>query len=76
MKEGEYQYRLVNWEHYNRIRTEEERREYNREMQRQWRERQRAKRKSKPLPGEVVEVAKYGAGEASACDVEVESFHA
>ena len=76
VKEGEYQYRLVNWEHYNRIRTEEERREYNREMQRQWRERQRAKRKSKPLPGEVVEVAKYGAGEASACDVEVESFHA
>lgn len=67
VKEGEYQYRLVNWEEYNRIRTEEERREYNRQMQRDWRERQKGKklgqmRKNKPLVGEGVYVEAVGAG--------------
>jgi hypothetical protein len=37
VKEGEYQYFVPSWEKYNRIRTEEDRREYNRVAQQRWR---------------------------------------
>ena len=47
VKEGEYQYFVPSWEHYQRIRNEDERREYNRIKQREFRERER--KKGKPL---------------------------
>lgn len=48
VKEGQFQYRLVNWESYNKIRTEEDRREYNRQKQAEYRARKRH-----PLKGEA-----------------------
>ena len=41
IKEGQFQYRLVNWEHYQRIRNEEDRREYNRGKQAEYRAKRR-----------------------------------
>lgn len=49
VKEGQFQYRMVNWAEYNRIRTEQDRREYNRQAQAIHRA---AKKKSLPTPGE------------------------
>lgn len=37
VKEGQFQYRLVNWEHYQEIRNESDRREYNKHKQRAYR---------------------------------------
>lgn len=51
VKEGQYQYRLVNWEYYNRLRNEADRREYNRRKQAEYRA-----KKSRPLAGEVAAV--------------------
>lgn len=48
VKEGQFQYRVVNWEYYDKIKSEEERREYNRQKQREY----RALKKGKLLPGE------------------------
>ena len=65
VKEGEYQYRLVNWDEYNRIRTEEERREYNRIKQKEFRDRERElkrRKPSKPLPGEMANKKAFEAG--------------
>lgn len=39
VKEGQFQYRVVNWEHYDKIKGEIDRREYNREKQQEYRER-------------------------------------
>ncbi|MEK7099860.1 MAG: hypothetical protein AAB883_01825 [Patescibacteria group bacterium] len=64
-------WQIVNYEHYRGLQNEEARRAYNRDAKRRERAR-KARSFGKPLPGEVVEVAKYGAGEASACDVGVE----
>lgn len=41
VKEGQYQYRVVNWEEYNRIRSEADRREYNRIKQAEFRAKER-----------------------------------
>lgn len=41
VKEGQFQYRIVNWDHYQRIRNERDRREYNRLKQKEFRERQK-----------------------------------
>ena len=49
VKEAQFQYRIVNWEYYDKIKSEEERREYNRLKQREY----RAIKSSKPLPGEM-----------------------
>lgn len=43
VKEGQYQYRLPSWEEYQRVRSESDRREYNRVKQREYREAKRAK---------------------------------
>ncbi len=43
VKEGQYQYRVVNWEHYDKIRNEKDRREYNRMKQAEYREAKRIK---------------------------------
>jgi hypothetical protein len=55
VKEGQFQYRLVNWEDYNKIRTEADRREYNRRKQAEHRARDAAqfRTKSKPQRGEL-----------------------
>jgi hypothetical protein len=54
VKEGQFQYRLVNWGEYNRIRTEEDRREYNRRKQAEY----RAKRRSSPPDAHEVEAVR------------------
>lgn len=43
MKEGEYQYRMVNWSQYDSLRSMEDLREYNRRKQAEYRARQKAK---------------------------------
>ncbi len=42
VREGQFQFRLVNWEYYQKIRNEDDRREYNRNKQAEY----RAKKKS------------------------------
>lgn len=37
VKDGQYQYRMVNWEYYEKLRNENDRREYNRMKQAQYR---------------------------------------
>jgi hypothetical protein len=49
LKEGEFQYRVPSWEEYRRILNEDERREYNRKKQAEYRE----WKKGAPLPGET-----------------------
>jgi hypothetical protein len=44
IREGEYQYRMVNWEVYDRIKSEDARREYNRLKQAEHRAKKRATR--------------------------------
>ena len=51
IKEGEFQYFVPSWEKYQRIKNEENRREYNREKQRD-RRAKLAGRKERKLPGE------------------------
>jgi hypothetical protein len=43
IKEGEFQYRLVNWEYYDKIKNEDDRREYNRLKQAEYRSRKPGK---------------------------------
>lgn len=42
VKEGEYQYRMVNWAYYDSLRSAEDLQEYNRRKQAEWRARQKA----------------------------------
>lgn len=49
VREGEFQYRVVNWEKYNGIKTETDRREYNRVKQQEY----RAKKKPGSGPSAV-----------------------
>lgn len=46
LKEGQFQYRVVNWEYYQRIKNEADRREYNRLKQAEYRKNK--SRKTKP----------------------------
>ena len=52
VREGQFQYRVVNWQEYQRIKNEDDLREYNRVKQAERRARIRS-RKDKPLPGET-----------------------
>ena len=61
VKEGQYQYRVVNWDFYQKIRNEDDRREYNRRKQAEYRARK--KLKSKPLAGEERTLQRLAAGE-------------
>jgi hypothetical protein len=65
IKESEYQYRVVNWNEYQQIKNEGERREYNRRKQLEYRERQK-RQKQTPLTGENehIKLAEAGASEA------------
>lgn len=51
IKEGQFQYFVVNWEYYQRIRNEDDRREYNRVKQAEYRK--RSKVATGPSPGEA-----------------------
>jgi hypothetical protein len=44
VKDGEYQYRMVNWAHYDSMKSAEDLREYNRRKQAEWRAREKAKK--------------------------------
>lgn len=63
VKEGEFQYFIPTWEAYQRIRNEEERREYNRNKKAE----SRAK-KSQPLKGAVQAEKAYENGDDKAYD--------
>lgn len=55
VKEGEFQYFVVNWEIYDKIRSEEDRRGYNASKQAEYRSNKRKKtRKAGQLPGEAI----------------------
>jgi hypothetical protein len=64
IREGEFQYRMVNWGKYDAMKQENDRREYNRVAQRKHREANRMKkmRPGGPLPGEMPFVRKFEAG--------------
>ena len=64
LKEGEFQYAVPSWEHYQRLKNEADRREYNREAKR----RERARKKGKPLPGENAAVAAEERGDQNGAD--------
>lgn len=64
IKEGTYQYFVVSFDHYHAIRNEEERREYNRTKKAE----ERAKKKSKPLPGENLFAKAAERGDQQAMD--------
>lgn len=55
IKEGEYQYRMVNWATYDGLKSASDLREYNRRKQQERRDRLR-QAKGKPLPGETAYV--------------------
>jgi hypothetical protein len=48
IKEGQFQYRLVNWEHYQRIKNLEDQREYNRGKQAEYRLKRRGETETIP----------------------------
>ena len=64
VKEGEYQYRVVNWDYYQGLRDAAAQRKYNREAKR----RERASKKDKPLPGEAAAVAAMERGDQNGAD--------
>ncbi len=64
LKEGEYQYAVPSWEHYQRLKNEADRREYNREAKR----RERARKRPKSLPGEEAAVKAMANGDDDAAD--------
>jgi hypothetical protein len=62
VKEGQFQYRVVNWEFYQRIKNEDDRREYNRRKQAEYRA------KSKPLKNEAAAVKAASNGDMAEHD--------
>jgi len=64
VKEAQYQYRMVNWQYYESIKSIADLREYNRRKQAEYRERKRLK-SGKPLKGELryVKAEKNGASQ-------------
>lgn len=77
IKEGQFQYRLVNWEFYQRIRNEEDKREYNRTKQAEYRAKareyqskntRRVKSRNGMVPGESAAVRAYKNGHEDAAD--------
>jgi hypothetical protein len=56
VKEGQFQYRVVNWEDYQAMKNADDLREYNRRKQAEYRAKKKAAaalKKSKPSPGEA-----------------------
>ena len=63
VKLGTYSYRVVNGAYYRKIRNEDDRREYQRTKQAEYREKRKGRRKvSLPHPGEGPYVKAYGDG--------------
>lgn len=67
VKEGEFQYRVPSWEFYRQIRNEDERREYNRKKQAEYRAK-KGLRKQHPLNGENAYVRKLESQGQEAAD--------
>ena len=64
VKDGEFQYRVVNWETYNGIRNEVDRREYNRVKQAEYRAvQQKRLNKGTPTKGESEAVKALASGD-------------
>jgi hypothetical protein len=63
VKEGQFQYRMVNWAHYEGIKSIEDLREYNRRKQQEYRERKKAKTSGKPLTREDSTLRRLANGE-------------
>lgn len=68
VKEGVYQYRMVNWEYYDKIKSLEELRQYNREKQAEYRERERLKKKGGGTMAERLLVKALGDGDQAEAD--------
>ena len=70
VKEGEFQYRLVNWEYYQKIRNQDDRREYNRLKQAEYRAKNKAERQpsAKFQVRESRYVKAHGDGDQPAAD--------
>ncbi len=73
VKEGQFQYRVVNWLEYQAIKNADDLREYNRVKQAEYRARKRALKKSKPLPGEKAYVTTYENEGAEAADAQLDA---
>lgn len=61
VREGEYQYRMVNWAAYDGIKSESDRRDYNRRKQQECRDRKKAARKLLAGEAEYLKAAEAGA---------------
>lgn len=71
IKEGEFQYFLPSWESYQKIRNADERREYNRVKQAEYRSKRNPMKKSVvggPLKNEVAAVKAYEQGDMAEFD--------
>jgi hypothetical protein len=75
VKLDHYEFRVVSGKYYRAIRNEEERREYQRMKQAEYREKKKG-RKGKPLPGEAAfeKAVERGAGEAELSRLSDNSF--
>lgn len=62
VKEGQFQYRMVNWAEYEGIKSIADLREYNRRKQAEYRERKRLQA-GKPLKGEAETIARLNNGQ-------------
>jgi hypothetical protein len=77
IREGQFQYRVVNWAEYQAVRTANDLREYNRRKQAEYRARKRALKQggSGPLPGEVAALAAEERGDQALADKIAENSH-
>jgi len=70
IKEGQFQYKVVNWELYQKIKSEEDRREYNRRKQAEYRA-----KKSNPVKGENAAMKALANGDTEEANrIETESL--
>jgi hypothetical protein len=77
IREGQFQYRVVNWAAYQELRTANDLRQYNRNKMREWRAKKKAEQmarvKGRPLPGERAYVAAVNRGDANGAEAISES---
>lgn len=64
LKESQFGYRVVNWEHYQKLRNAESKRQYDRERQSAFRK----KKKGGPSPGEGIHERAMGRGDQKTAD--------
>lgn len=75
VKEGQFQYRVVNWAEYQAIKSQDALREYNRRKQAEWRAKKKLEKmgKSKPLAGETAYVKALESGDQASADAVLEA---